>query len=102
MADVRLTPAGGTSERDAGQDMLAAVASRKRITMGADPGYDSRAFVQGCRDLEVTPHVAQRPRSAIAGHTTRHEGYRLSQRRRKRTEEIFGWIKTVGGGCKLR
>ena len=68
----------------------------------ADREYDSRAFVRGCRDLEVTPHVARKRRSAIDGRTTRHEGYRLSQGARKRIEEIFGWMKTVGAGHKLR
>ena len=70
--------------------------------MGADRGYDTREFVSRCRRLKVTPQVAQKQRSAIDGRTTRHEGYRLSQRTRKRIEEVFGWVKTVGGGKKLR
>ena len=69
--------------------------------MGADRGYDTRGFVSGCRRARVTPHVAQKQRSAI-DRRTRHEGYRLSQRARKRVEEVFGWVKTVGGGRKLR
>ena len=59
-------------------------------------------FVWDCRDMDITPHVAQKRRSAIDRRTTRHEGYRLSQRVRKRVDEIFGWVKTVGGGRKLR
>ncbi len=58
--------------------------------------------VKECRRSRVTPHVAQKQRSAINRHTTRHEGYRLSQRARKQVEEVFGWVKTVGGGRKLR
>ena len=70
-----------------------------------DKGYDSAEFVAGCRQLQVTPHVAQNQsgrRSAIDGRTTRHHGYAISQRARKRVEEIFGWKKTVGGCRKLR
>jgi IS4 transposase len=75
---------------------------------GADKGYDTRDFVMELRELRelgITPHVAQnayetgaaRRRSAIDGRTTRHAGYTLSQRKRKRIEEIFGWLKTIGG-----
>ncbi len=74
-------------------------------TLGADCAYDTRDFVRSLRDLGVTPHVAQNDRgrrSAIDRRTTRHAGYRQSQRRRKRVEEVFGWIKTIGGGGKLR
>ena len=102
VVDLRLTPAGGTSERDAALEMLAAVPGVGQITVGADRGCDTRGFVTECRDMRVTPHVAQKQRSAIDGRTTRHEGYRISQRTRKRTEEVFGWVKTVGGGRKLR
>ena len=70
--------------------------------MGADRGYDTRGFVKGCGRSRVTPHVAQKQRSAIDRRTTRHDGYRFSQRTRKRIEEVFGWVKTVGGGRKLR
>ena len=73
-----------------------------RITVGANRGYETRDFVWDCRDMHITPHVAQRRHSAIDGRTTRHGGYRLSQRVRKRVEEVFGWVKTVGGGRKLR
>ena len=102
VVDVRLTPAGGASERDAALEMLEAVPGAGRITVGADRGYDTRGFVRGCRMSRVTPHVAQKQRSAIDRRTTRHDGDRLSQRARKRVEEVFGWVKTVGGGRKLR
>ena len=102
VVDVRFTPAGGASERDAALEMLEAVPGAERITVGADRGYDTRGFVRGCRKSRVTPHVAQKQRSAIDRRTTRHEGYRVSQRARKRVEEVFGWVKTVGGGRKLR
>ena len=102
VVDVRLTPAAGTWEREAALEMLEAVPGAQRITVGADRGYDTRGFVAGCRKSKVTPHVAQKQRSAIDRRTTRHEGYRLSQRARKRVEEVFGWVKTVGGGRKLR
>ena len=102
VVDVRLTPADGVSERQAALAMLAAVPGVARITVAADRGYDTRGFVEECRSLKVTPHVAQKQRSAIDRRTTRHEGYRFSQRVRKRVEEVFGWVKTVGGGRKLR
>ena len=102
VVDVRLTPADGAWERDAALEMLASAPGTRRITVGADRGYDTRGFVRACRNLKVTPHVAQKQRSAIDGRTTRHEGYRLSQRTRKRVEEVFGWVKTVAGGRKLR
>ena len=102
VVDVRLTPADGTSERDAALEMLASAPGTGRITVGADRGYDTKGFVGRCRNVKVTPHVAQKQRSAIDRRTTRHEGYRLSQRARKRIEEVFGWVKTVGGGRKLR
>ena len=102
VVDVRLTPAGGASEREAALEMLEAVPGARRITVGADRGYDTKGFVKGCRRSRVTPHVSQKQRSAIDRRTTRHEGYRFSQRVRKRVEEVFGWVKTVAGGRKLR
>ena len=102
VVDVRLTPADGAEEQDAAVEMLASAPGTRRITVGADRGYDTRGFVRACRNLKVTPHVAQKQRSAIDGRTTRHDGYRFSQRARKRIEEVFGWVKTVGGGRKLR
>ena len=102
VVDVRLTPADGAWERVAALEMLRSVPGTSRITVGADRGYDTRGFVKECRNLKVTPHVAQKQRSSIDGRTTRHDGYRVSQRARKRIEEVFGWVKTVGGGRKLR
>ncbi len=75
---------------------------RSRTTEGADKAYDTKVFVKECRQLKVTPHVAQKNDSAIDGRTTRHDGYGVSQRKRKRIEEVFGWIKTVTSLRKLR
>ena len=107
--DVMISEANGTSEREAGLKMLRRQRQgkgRRRITVGADKGYDTADFVQGCRQLAVTPHVAQNisgnRNSAIDGRTATQLGYYVSQRIRKRIEEIYGWLKTVGGGRKLR
>ena len=70
--------------------------------MGADAGYDARTFVEKLRELNVTPHVAQKKYSAIDRRTTVHIGYELSQRVRKRAEQIFGWLKVVGGLRRTR
>jgi transposase len=104
IVDTRLTPADGHGERDAALLMVAALPGG-RVTLGADKGYDSADFVRELRHLSVTPHVAQSTtnrRSAIDARTTRHPGYAVSQRRRKRVEESFGWMKTVGLLRKLR
>lgn len=101
--DVLVTQATGTAEPEAAEQMLTSVVRGRRLTVGTDKRYDEAEFVGTCRDLNITPHVARKARaSAIDGRTTRHVGYRLSQRVRKRVEEIFGWVKTVGGGRKLR
>jgi transposase len=103
--DVALLPATGTAEREAAIEMLAELPDSGRITLGGDKNYDTRDFVEQLRELEVTPHVAQNDtnrRSAIDARTTRHTGYAISQQKRKRIEEIFGWLKTVGGLRKLR
>ena len=95
-----LTRADGHAERRAALDMIHAHApgSTRQLTLGADKGYDSADFVRDLRRACVTPHVAQKSRhSAIDGRTTRHEGYALSQKHRKRIEEPFGWGKTIGG-----
>jgi transposase len=102
LVDVTVTRATGTAERDTAFDMIEKVPGSRRITVGADKGYDTRDFVTACREMNVTPHVARRKWSILDERTTRHEGYRLSQRIRKRIEEIFGWVKMVGGGRKLR
>jgi len=102
VVDVTLTKATGTAEREAALDMPEKVPGKHRITVGADKNYDTNDFVTACREMNVTPHVAGRQWSIIDQRTIRHPGYQLSQRVRKRIEEIFGWIKTVGGGRKLR
>jgi len=104
LVDARLTEANGTAERTTGLTMLKDNA-RPGSTVGADKNYDTQDFVAGCRKLGCTPHVSQNDtnrRSAIDGRTTRHPGYRISTIKRKRIEEPFGWIKTVGGLRKTR
>jgi transposase len=100
--DVKVTTATGTAEPDTALEMVDKIPGARRITLGADKGYDTKDFVTACRDMRVTPHVARRQHSIVDERTTRHEGYKVSQRIRKRIEEIFGWVKTVGGGRKLR
>jgi transposase len=98
IVDGRLGEASGTAERDVAEDMVAAVPGRHPVTIGGDKNFDTAAFVAAMRELKVTPHVAQNTtnrRSAIDGRTTRHPGYAVSQRIRKRIEEAFGWIKEV-------
>ena len=102
VVDVTFTQATGTAEREAALDMLEGVHGSRRVTLGADKGYDTQDFITMCRHMNVTPHVARRKTSKLDGRTTRHTGYQTSQRIRKRVEEIFGWVKTVGGGRKLR
>ena len=95
-----LTQADGHAERKAALDMVHrhSPGSTRRLTLGADKGYDAAGFVSDLRQACVTPHVARKSRySAIDGRTTRHEGYALSQKHRKKIEEAFGWAKTVGG-----
>jgi len=97
--DSRLTLATGKAERHAAVDMVSDVPGGRRVTVGADKAYDTREFVGELRRLRVTPHVAQHQsgrRSALDARTIRHPGYAASQRARKRVEEIFGWLKTVG------
>ncbi len=94
-----VTRASGYGERAAALEMLGHVATTHRVTVGADKGYDTRDFVEALRLVQVTPHVAQnvsRRSSAIDRRTTRRAGYEVSQWKRKRVEEIFGWLKTVG------
>ena len=95
-----LTYADGRGERKAALEMINrhSPGSTRRLTLGADKGYDSADFVAELRRMVVTPHVAQKARhSAIDARTTQHPGYALSQRCRKKIEEPFGWAKTVGG-----
>jgi len=98
--------ANGTAERDAALVMLEQVPGGQRVTVGGDKGYDTRDFVAECRNMNVTPHVAQNTKrsggSAIDGRTTRHGGYEVSQKKRKRIKECFGWLKTIALMRKVR
>jgi transposase len=102
----RLTRVSGHAERLAALDLIAPHGDRPRpVTLGADKGYDAKDFVMELREINVRPHVAQNSsgrRAAIDRRTTRHPGYAMSQRLRKRIEEAFGWIKTVAGLRKTR
>jgi len=106
LVDACLTPADGHGERVAALHMIEPYGDRPRpITLGGDKGFDAADFVNELRSMNVTPHVAQNTsnrRSAIDRRTTRHGGYAVSQRIRKRIEEAFGWIKTVAGQRKTR
>ena len=99
VVNATVTPATGTAERDAAVALIEAQAPTRRITLGGDKNDDTHQFVQDLRERQVTPHVAQHTThraSAIDGRTTRHPGYAISQQKRKRVEEVFGWMKTVG------
>lgn len=109
--DGTLTLATGTAERDATLTLLDRRLTGRRVTLGADKAYDVAPFIDALRDREVTPHIAvngyvsktgHRRRTAIDGRTTRHPGYAVSQRHRKRIEEIFGWIKSSAGLAKVK
>ncbi len=105
LVDLRVAEANGTAERDQALLMLVENSSHTGpITVGADKGYDAKEFVEQCRHYAITPHIAQNTSrtSAIDERTTRHPGYAVSQRIRKRIEEIFGWAKTVGGFRRTR
>jgi IS5 family transposase len=102
VVDVETLKASGTGEVDAALTMLDRLGDDHQRTVGADKGYDQQRFMDGCRSRAVTPHVAQKKHAALDGRTTRHAGYAVSQKLRKRVEEIFGWEKTVGGLRKLR
>lgn len=105
LVGVELTQATGTSERDAAELLLDQSPRAGPRTLGADRGYDTKAFVAACRSRNVTPHVAQNTsgrRSAIDGRTTRHTGYRASGIVRRMIEGVFGWLKTTGGVRKTR
>ena len=105
--DLSIAHATGTAEREEALGLLRRLAERgyRPRTLGGDKGYDVASFVESVRDEGVTPHVAQNTsnrRSSIDGRTTRHSGYGVSQRIRKRVEEIFGWGKTIGGLRRTR
>jgi len=106
IVDAAVFQAKVTAERDAALVMLEQVPGTKAVSVGGDKGFDTRDFVKECRSMAVVPHVAQnhaRPGgSAIDGRTTRHSGYAVSQRKRKRIEECFGWLKTIALLRKVR
>jgi transposase len=106
VVDVRLTQASGKAEREAAVAMLANKPAGKQATLGADRSYDTQGMVQQLREIKVTPHVAQnlnrRGGSAIDERTTRHPGYGVSQKKRKKVEEVFGWLKTIALQRKTR
>lgn len=105
LVDLRVSTATGKAEREVASEMLADHERPARTTLGADRAYDTRDFVDECRELGVTPHVAQNTtnrRSAIDARTTRHVGYSISQRLRMRIEQVFGWGKTIGGLRRTR
>jgi transposase len=99
VVDTELLQCNGTAERDAALLMAECIEGTQRVTLAADKGYDTKEFVAEMRRMNVTPHVAQNEKrpggSAIDGRTTRHDGYQISMRKRKRIEEVFGWLKTV-------
>src|SRR5450755_4758431 len=104
-----LTEAHGRAERDAAMLMAEAIPAGKRVTMGGDKNYDTQEFVGELRGMNITPHVAQNNtnrRSAVDERTTRHAGYEVSQRKRKRVEQVFGWLFAFTGAaynlCRLR
>jgi transposase len=101
-----LFQANGTAERDAALVMLEQIPGEQRVTVGADKAYDTKDFVAECRNMNVTPQVAQNINrsggSAIDARTTRHAGYAISQKKRKRIEESFGWLKTIALMRKVR
>ena len=105
IVDIRTTHATGRAEREAAEAMIRAAAHGRRVTLGADKAYDAAEHIARLRAVGVTTHVAQNTsgrRSAIDGRTTRHAGYAVSQRLRKRIEEPFGWIKSAAGLRKTR
>jgi transposase len=105
IVNAQVTQATGTAEREAAVAMVEEIPGQKPVTLGADKNYDTQQFVADMRERNVTPHVAQNNtgrRSAIDVRTTRHAGYDISQRQRKKVEESFGWMKTVGLLRKLR
>jgi transposase len=106
IVNTEVLQAHGTAERDAALLMLEQITGGHQVTIGADKAYDTKDFVAECRHVKATPHVAQnitrRGGSAINARTTRHSGYAISQRKRKRIEECFGWLKTIALMRKLR
>lgn len=97
-----VTLAEGRAEVEAAVAMVEEIPGQHRVTLGGDKAYDTKEFVQEMRDHQVTPHVALKATTIIDARTIRHPGYAISQQKRKRVEEIFGWLKTIGGLRKTR
>ena len=97
-----VTQATGRAEVEAALELVAGIEGWNRVTLGADKGYDSKELVLQLREHQVTPHIACKPTTIIDKRTTRHPGYAVSQQKRKRIEEIYGWLKTVAGLRKTR
>jgi transposase len=105
LVETFLTEANGRAEREAAMLMAEEIPPGKRVTMGADKAYDTQELVRELRGMNITPHVAQNNthrRSAVDQRTTRHAGYEISQRKRKRVEQVLGWMKVVGGLKKVK
>jgi transposase len=106
VVDLRVTHAVGKAEQAAAASMASAIKGKRRVTLGGDKGYDSDDLLRELRDMGVTPHIAkndhERRTSSIDERTLRHDGYHVSQKKRKLVEQIFGWAKTVGGLRKLK
>jgi hypothetical protein len=106
IVDSRVCEATGTAERYAALEMLQEIPGNGRVTVSGDKGFDTADFVRECRNISVTPHVAQnlgrRGGCAMDNRTTRQRGYALSQKKRKRIEECFGWLKTIALLRKVR
>lgn len=100
MVEAEVSQADGYGERETAQKLLSRLPGKRRKTLGADKGYDTKGFVGACRGQRITPHIARNTRrrggSALDGRTTRHAGYEASMKVRKRIEEGFGWAKTIG------
>jgi transposase len=99
LVDTMVTFVDGTAERDAALLMASQISGVKQVTLGGDKNYDTQELVRDLREMKVTPHVVKNNtnrRSAIDGRTTHHAGYAISQKKRKRIEESFGWMKTIG------
>jgi transposase len=106
VVDARVTHATGKAEEEAAESMASAIKGKHRATLAGDKGYDSNELLRELRDMGITPHIAanthERRTSSIDQRTTRHEGYQVSQKKRKLVEQIFGWCKTVGCLRKLK
>jgi hypothetical protein len=105
LVETFLTEANGRAEREAAMLMAEAIPGGKRVTLGGDKNYDTQELVGELRGMNITPHVAQNNtnrRSSVDERTTRHAGYEVSQQKRKRVEQVFGWMKIVGGLKKVK